>query len=129
MLKICNFIFKERERNGHVLILFSYKEAHKTTRHTEKVKVYSVANKEKGGSQSLRGRREPGHSTEIDTDGERQRSGEKPTGCEAGLFWDWKGNPPGFDRGFHTSLKVESPCLLKAPSFCHFSKRVFLFFF
>lgn len=80
MLKICNFIFKERGRNGHVLILFSYKEAHKTTRHTEKVKVYSVANKEKGGSQSLRGRREPGHSTEIDTDGERQRSGEKLAG-------------------------------------------------
>ena len=57
MLKICNFIFKESERNGRVLVLFSYKEVHKTTRRTEKVKFYRVANKEKGGNQSLRGRK------------------------------------------------------------------------
>ena len=79
MLKICNFIFKESERNGRVLVLFSYKEAHKTTRRTEKVKFYRVANKEKGGNQSLRGRKGSQGTVQKQTrmQGERQAETER----------------------------------------------------
>ena len=137
MLKIWNFTCKEREWNGHVLILFSYKEEHKTTRHAKKKKwsfiVWQIkkrkvrTNHREGEKWAMVQYRNRNRWRDKERDRDQERNQQKHLGKVQNraslLFWEWKGNPPDFERGFRTYLKVKSPCLLKVPSPLHFSKK------